>query len=96
MIRTVLLVLLLAACTATAPPPGPASLQIVPPEYYSRTLHYKIQERHRGRTIERTYDIPVRVETKTGEVQIDEKMAETQRQLGVIEQHIEQMKGSLP
>mgnify|MGYP001600199258 CR=1 FL=1 len=39
MIRPAVVLLLLSACQAE-PPAGPASLQIVPPGYYSRSLRY--------------------------------------------------------
>ncbi len=39
MIRPIATLLLLSACQA-APPAGPASLQLISPDYYSRTLRY--------------------------------------------------------
>ena len=40
MIRPLAILLTLGACQAVPPPVGPASLQIVPPNYYSRSLKF--------------------------------------------------------
>lgn len=88
--------LLLAACAEQpASPVAPASLGTVAPEYYSRTLHYTVRERHRGRVIQKAYDIPVRVERKTGEIQIQQEDAAVNHQIDVIQQRIDHMKGGL-
>ena len=80
--------------------PGPPSLQVAPPEYYSRTLHYIVRERYRGRTVHRTYDIPVRVFHTTGDVQVapeeDALAVDTNRQLTVIQWRLDQAKRGLP
>jgi hypothetical protein len=89
--------LILAACAAPPSAPGPASLQVVAPTYYSRTLHYIVRERRSGRVVERAYDIPVQIETKTGEVRVQEPPAATaeDRQIGVIQRRLENMKERL-
>jgi hypothetical protein len=74
----VLPMLALGACAqqppaAPAVPAGPASLQLVPADYYSSTIRYKARHRHRGRVVTRTYDIPVQVNRATGEVKVEKR-----------------------
>jgi len=94
MIAWPILLLLLSAC-APQVPVWPASLQLVPPDFYSRTLRFTVEEHRRGRAVKRTYYVPVQVDRRTGDVRVTREARPgangIERQLRVIQERIERL-----
>lgn len=69
----VLLLLALPAC-ALVPSPAPVPpIQVASPEYYSRILRYNIRKRRGHHYTVQSYDIPVKIDSKTGKIERDEE-----------------------